>query len=166
MRKLGSGAWILPAIYLLAAAPDYRSATVDQTGQLHIITGSGEEIRPQKIHGQIAFDSPQISPDRRTVGWLVMYPAPTPDGGESTEAPIAGELAIYRDGRIIHTFTTNQIFWDWQFQHQGRRVAYSTGPTHGGAAECVLRELDSGRIVAHWRVESGAAPAWARDLRQ
>ncbi len=88
------------------------------------------------------------------------YPDPPGD-------PLAGKLVIYRAGQMLHTFTTVQVFWDWQFQDGGKRVAYSTGPTHGGAAQCVLRDVDSGHVVARWLVHSGnQPPAWSLDLRQ
>ena len=144
----------LAALPLLAAAATYTSVSVDGRAQLHIFTSTGGEMQPKKSPDQTGFDSPLISPDRHTVGWLVLYDS------------IAGKLVLYRDGRVLHTFDTDQVFWDWQFQENGTRVAYSTGPTHGGAAECVLRDVDSGRIVARWTVGTGTPPGWARDLRQ
>lgn len=120
------------------------------------------------LKDQVAFGDPAIAPDRHTVGWLVMYPFPSPPGAAYHAAPMAGALALYRAGRVIHTFRTDQVvFWDWQFLDGGKRVAYSTGPTHGGAAECILREVESGRIVARWRVKEGEQPpAWSRTLRR
>lgn len=160
------------AILLLCAAAampadsSYRSVSIDDSGRLHIVTSSGQEILPPKLRAQIAFGGPRIAPDGRTVGWLVLYPDPTAPGGTSAGDPLAGALALYRDGRIIHTFDTDQIFWDWQFLDGGKRVAFSTGPTHGGAAECVLRDVDSGKLLAAWHVNNGEEPpAWAKDLR-
>ncbi len=158
---------VLTAFTLFARDPAYRSVSVDGSGQLHIVLDSGKEILPRKTQGQVSFDAALISADSRTIGWLVMYPFPAPPGSDYRGGPIAGGLAIYRGGRIIHTFTTQQVFWDWQFQHGGKQVAYSTGPAHGGAAECVLRDVEAGRIVAHWRVTSDTEPpSWARNLRQ
>ena len=118
---------------------------------------------PKKLGGQVSFGDPTISRDHRTVGWLVMYPDPTIVYYKGAE--IAFKLVIFRAGRVLHTFTTEQMFWDWHFQDGGKRVAYSTGPTHGGAAECVLRDVDSGRTVAHWWVKKGSEPpAWAQTL--
>jgi hypothetical protein len=95
-----------------------------------------------------------------------MYPYPSPSGAKYAGEPIGGALALYSSGRNIHTFGTEQTFWDWQFSDGGKRVAYSTGPTHGGAAECVLRDVDSGKIVARWLVKDGdEPPEWARTLR-
>jgi hypothetical protein len=50
--------------------------SVDKNGQLHIVLDSGKEILPPKSRDQVSFGQPAISPDRRTVGWLVMYADP------------------------------------------------------------------------------------------
>jgi hypothetical protein len=164
---------ILPLLAALAfsvADPIYTSATVDSAGQLHIVLNSGKEILPAKLKGQVAFDSPALSPDGRTVGWLALYPDPTVTYYKG--ATLAGALVIYRAGRVLHTFTAAQVFWDWQFQDGGKLVAYSTGPTHGGAAECVLADVDSGKIVERWAVPPGPEgqeaepPVWARTLHR
>ncbi len=146
------------AISITAATPVYRSVSVDSAGQLHIVLNNGREVLPPKAEGQVAFGKPTISPDRRTVGWLVLY-------AYSQGEPIAGSLVLYRGGRVIHRFKTEQTFWDWQFQDVGKRVAYCTGPTHGGAAECILRDVESGKVVADWGVRRGGEwPGWARTL--
>lgn len=113
----------------------------------------------------MSFGNPAISPDRLTVGWLAMYPDPSAAGNEGAQIP--GKLVLFRGGRVLHRFTTEQVFWDWRFRNGGNEVAYSTGPTHGGASECVLRAVVSGRVASRWRVRNGPAPpAWARDLHQ
>jgi len=142
---------------------EYRSISIDHSGQLQILLASGKQIQAPKLRGQEGFDTPLLSPDHRTAGWLaIYYPDPQNRGMQ-----IARSLVLYRGGRILQKFATEQTFWDWQFQDGGKRVAYSTGPTHGGAAECVLREVDSGRVIARYDLHSGASqPAWARTLRQ
>ena len=166
LRALAGRALPLVAVLtLFANGPAYRSVSVDERGQLHIVLDSGKEILPRKTRGQVSFDSPLISPDYRTVGWLVLYPDLSFTNYASD--PIPGKLILYRADRVLHTFATEQSFWDWQFQDGGKQVAYSTGPTHGGAAECLLRDVESGNIVARWRVKSGSEPpAWSQNLRQ
>jgi hypothetical protein len=128
---------------------------VDQNDQLHIVPDSGKEILLQKTRGQVSFGGPTISPDRSTVGRLAMYPDPTITYYQGVQ--IGFGLAIFRSVRIIHTFTTEQMFWDRQLQDAGKRVAYSTGPTHGGAA--AFREVWCFGIAATisslkaWRLE-------------
>jgi hypothetical protein len=146
----------------------YRSASVDSHGQLHIVLDSGREIVLQKSKDQAAFGDPAISPDRRTVGWLVLYPYPySPQTTYRSYETMSGALALYRNDRVIHQFRSEQTFYDWQFQSGGKHVAYCTGPTHGGAAECVLRDVDSGKVIARWWVKDGEdPPVWARTLRR
>jgi len=155
---------LLLSLTLPALAADYQSVRVDGKGQLHIVPGSGKEILPAKISGQVSFGDAAISPDGRTVGWLILYPDPTVTYYKGAE--LAGGLALYRAGRVVHVFRTDETFYDWQFRDGGKQVAYSTGPTHGGAAECVLREAGSGRIVATWPVrQESEPPGWAKGLR-
>ena len=149
---------------MFAGGARYRAVSIDASGQLHIVLDSGRQVIPQKLHDQVAFDAPLISPNHQTVGWLLEYPDPA--AVNYTGTPIAGGLSIYRNGRVLHTFSSN-VFYDWQFQNGGKRVAYSTGPTHGGATECVLRDVVSGHVVARWSVTQEAKPpVWAEPLRR
>jgi hypothetical protein len=116
------------------------------------------------LPGQVGFDSPSISADHHFVGWLVLYPNPTDPN--RPQDPLDGKLIIYKDGRHIRTVSTKQVFWDWRFQADGKRIAYSTGPLHGGAAVCLLLDVESGREIAKWLViQDGTPPAWAASLR-
>lgn len=152
-------------IAVLASDVAYRVASVDASGQLHITLEDGRQVLAPKLHDQVAFESPLISPDHQTVGWLVEYPDPS--YAHSQANPIAGALILYRNGRIVQKFSTGQVFWDWRFQEGGKEVVYSTGPTHGGATECVLRDVVSGRVMGSWRVTPGRQPpTWAEGLRR
>jgi hypothetical protein len=68
---------LVALIDLLAGDPRYRSVSVGGGGQLHIVPDPGKEILPGRGPGQVSFGQPVISPDRRTVGWLAMYPDPS-----------------------------------------------------------------------------------------
>jgi hypothetical protein len=155
----------------IAQAPTYRSAALDEQGRLLITLSSGRIMQAPYTEGQVSFDEPRISPDHQTIGWLALYPFPVPlpasdsDAKYARDHPIAGALIIYRAGRIVHPFYSDQVFWDWRFVDDGR-VAYSTGPTHGGAAECVLRDVRTGDVIARWPVGSGDPPGWAKELRR
>jgi hypothetical protein len=154
---------VLAASIASAVQPEYKSTSIDPSGQLHIELASGKQIQAPKLRDQDGFDTPLISPDHHTVGWLATYQNPSNRRG----ARFAGKLVLYRGARILRTFDTEQTFWGWEFQDGGKHVAYSTGPTHGGAAECVLRDVDSGRVIARFDIHSGAEqPAWARTLHQ
>jgi hypothetical protein len=176
MGRIASWKFICAVLVFTAAsarlvqAQAYRTAAVDEKGRLRIVSASGAAIVPPRLEGQLGFGAAQISPDHRTVGWLVLYPFPVPASESGAkyarEHPIAGKLVIYRAGRVVRAISTDQTFWDWRFEDQGRRVAYSTGPTHGRAAECVLLDLSTGKTAARWSVGTGKAPAWAANLRQ
>jgi len=141
----------------------YSSVTIDGKRQLHIVMATGREVIPPREKGQVAYGKVSISTDHTTVGWLVQYP--NPSVAYYKGATIAGELVLFRSGKVLRRFQTDQVFWDWKFEDGGRKVAYSTGPTHGGAAECVLREVESGTMLEHWNVDRKAAPPeWARSL--
>jgi len=144
---------------LVSADLSYRSVSIDSAKRLQIELDSGRVIKIARSKGQAEFGDPAISPDHRTVGWLVTYS----NGGDL--ADFSPELVLYRAGHIIHRFESI-MFWDWQFQDGGKRVAYSVGPTHGRASDCVLRDVDSGKVVAEWAVKEGEnPPAWASTLR-
>jgi hypothetical protein len=151
-------AMLLP--YVLAA--QYRSTSVDESGQIHIVLDNGKELLPRKVPDQTSFGDPAVSQDHRTVGWLVMFPDPT---ATYKGAELPGGLVIFRAGHVLHTFTTDQTFWDWQFQDGGRLVAYCAGPTHGGAALCLRRDVNSGRVVTRWLPKEGTEPpAWVKGM--
>jgi hypothetical protein len=158
------GVPLFAVLALFAGDPIYRSVSVDKSGQLHIVLDSGKEILPKKTSGQTSFGVPLISPDDHTVGWLEEFADP---GYGSYFREISVTLVIYRAGHVLHRFRADQVLWDWDFRDDGKQVAYSSGPTHGGAAECVLRDVESGRIVAHWWVKSASEPpSWALGLNQ
>lgn len=161
-----SAFFVVLALNLFASSnrPKYSSARIDGSGQLHIVLNAGREITPRRLKDQVAFSNASISPDHKTIGWLADFP--DPGASLNKTSPIAGLLVLYRNGRLLHTFTTDQVFWDWRFVAFGGKIAYSTGPMHGGASECVLRDVTSGAIVARWKVDSGTLePAWAKSLR-
>ncbi len=159
-------------ILLLAAIPlgagqkrqEYSSLRVDSTGQLHILTDSGREIIPPKIKYQVAFGEAEISPDHVTVGWFVEYDNSAALGFLAD--PVAGDLVLYRNERVLHRFSAKQSLWGWRFVDEGRRVAYTDGPLHGNPAECVLRDSNSGTVIERWAFKENAElPDWARGIR-
>ena len=89
-------ACLLVACVVNAHAAEYRSVSVDAKGQLHIVLRSGREILPPKIQHQVSFDRAAISPDGRTVGWLVMHQDPYTTYYKG--AVLAFRLSLYRGG--------------------------------------------------------------------
>ena len=157
----------LPAIALSAQVRTeaFRSAALDAQGQLHIVLSSGKELLAPRRKYQVSFSSPLISPDGKTLGWLVNYPYP---GTTSPSVdPIPQTLVLYRTGRVLRTISTGQVFWDWRFYHGSRDIAYCTGPTHGGGGECVLLDIASGHLRERWLPENREdqqTPPWAEGM--
>src|SRR4051794_35555921 len=129
----------------------YHSVSIGSTGRVHIVSQSGREMVPPRVNHQVAFGSPAISPDGRTIGWLVLYPYPEPAGYKYVRDPIPGLLVLYRNGRIIRRLRMEPTVYKWRFQSDSKQVAYCTGPLHGGGTECSVRSVDSGEITAYWR---------------
>ena len=147
----------MPSIHAYAENSQYRSVSIDEKGQLHILLSSGRQILPPKLTDQVAFSDPLLSQDHRTVGWLADY------SGDSY--PYSGALVLYRFDHLLRKFSAKQTFWSWRFANGDRDVAYCDGPTHGGAHECDLRSLKSGALLARWIPNNQTdPPAWAKDL--
>lgn len=139
-------------------------AHADAKHRVHIVgTSTAAVVNPER--GQVGVQDIKIAADRRSVGWLEQYPGPLSD------SPVAAKLAIWRDGKIIRTFPTDQSYWSWAFVPggggQGLRVAFHTGPLHGErASHCELRDAITGRVIADWDgdLEDAARPSWVKRL--
>jgi len=135
------------------------SAGPDGTAQITLT--NGEKITIQKEPGQVGVSEPKKAPDG-TVGWLAEYKV------EGLSYPVAGTLLIWRAGKTIRRFPTEQSFYSWTFYAQGKQVAYHVGPLHGGLkSHCELHDAMTGRVIEAWDgdLESGSnRPAWAKGL--
>jgi hypothetical protein len=82
--------------------------------------------------------------------------------------PIAGTLIVWRAGKIIQRFSTEQSFYSWTFNGEGKQVAYHVGALHGETkSHCELHDARSGRLIAMWDgdLEPGNnRPAWTKGL--
>jgi len=153
---------------LVLAADIYASAAIDDQGVLHILTKGGREIVPKKEREQVGFSKPQISEDRRVVGWLADFP------NCCTSYPIPLKLVIYSNDRV-HTFTGIGLpIWHWAFQAGGKRVAFEQETVHGGlGVHYELRCVATGRLIAEYSPKVGPnnqvltdqnLPKWVQQL--
>jgi hypothetical protein len=130
-------------------------------GAAQITLANGEKITIQKEPGQVGVGESHIAPDG-TVGWLAEYQV------DGVSYPIAGTLILWRAGKTIRRFPTEQSFYSWSFCAQGKQVAYHVGPLHGELnSHCELHDATSGRVIAVWDgdLESGNdRPAWTKGL--
>lgn len=172
-RVLGCRSMRVLSIILLsfssaAAADRYVRATVDEDGQLRIVTAAGRTIEPIKEKDQIRFAKPQIAPGGGAVGWLVEYP------NCCTSYPIALKLMIRSDDRV-RAFAGNGLpIWQWGFQSGGSQFAFHQETVHGGMGlHYELRDVASGRLIAKYDpavgpdnhvLPSQSVPAWVAEL--
>jgi hypothetical protein len=144
----------------------YTSFLIDHGGRLHLRLASGQYVLAPKDRRQVKFDTPTISKDGKTVGWLDFYPFPRAGKNDYDPGPIPQGLTIYRNRHILHQFGTNQIFYDWHFWRDATEVAYSVGPTHGGISEAFLCDVQSGKVLAHWLPDDANVPDWAKEFKE
>jgi hypothetical protein len=135
------------------------SAGPDGAAQITITNGKKATI--PKEPGQIGISETRVAPDG-TAGWLAEYRV------EGVSDPIAGRLILWRVGKIIQRFSTQQSFYSWTFYAEGKQVAYHVGPLHGELkSHCELHDARSGRLIAMWDgdLETGNnRPAWTKAL--
>jgi hypothetical protein len=137
------------------------AVSAGRDGTAQITLANGEKITIQKEPGQVGISESHVGPDG-TVGWLAEYKV------EGVSYPIAGTLIIWRAGKTIRRFPTEQSFYSWTFYAQGKQVAYHVGPLHGELkSHCELHDATSGRLIAAWDgdLESESnRPAWTKGL--
>lgn len=135
------------------------SAAPDGTAQIRL--SSGHSIAIPKERGQVGISNGQIAPDG-TAGWLAEFSV------AGVSYPIAGRLILWRAGKIIQRFQTEQSFYSWTFYARGNQVAYHVGSLHGEVkSHCELRDVASGRLIAEWDGDLASdsnRPGWTDGL--
>jgi hypothetical protein len=163
LRHLG-GTILVAALWAAIAAAQsvmIARAYVDGSGAVHVATANGQDVAVPKEKGQTGAEEIKITNDHQTLGWLVVYPNPDPN--RSWEK-LYGKLALWRDGKVVRRFSTEQVFWSWGFWQDGKQVAFHTGPLHG-AGRFELHDLETGRLVAAIDEDvTGTLPDWAQSL--
>ena len=133
----------------------------DRKNHAHVVYANGKNAVVAAERGQIGIDSIQTAENGRTAGWLVLYT--DPDGG----SPVAGSLVLWRAGKIVRRFQSDQTFWSWVFHAHGEQVAYHVGPAHGEInSHCELHDIESGHLVASWDgdLDDPKRPPWTKHL--
>ncbi|MGR8953295.1 MAG: hypothetical protein ACU83V_12905 [Gammaproteobacteria bacterium] len=155
-------AFLLLAAPIAASAEIYDRVAIEPNGQLHIYTEDRREIVPVKDKDQTGFQQAAIAPDRRTVGWLALYP------NCCTSYPIPLKLVIYSDGKT-RVFTGKDLpIWRWRFLSSGKHVAFEQETVHGGlGVHYELRGVTSGELAAEYDPDpenAATPPGWVRKL--
>ena len=115
--------WLALSMAAPAKREVYRSIHVEND-RVIITTTSGRQITPRPEQDQVGIESPRLSPDGKTAGWLVLYE------GHTTSYPIPLTLITYSAG-VVRRYSADAVFWKWAFLEGGRRLAFADGPLHG-----------------------------------
>lgn len=160
LRRALIGAAIIAA-NSAGAQTTYRSATIDSASRLRLITTSGRTISPSRDSDQVGFEAVSISRDRRSVGWLALYP------NCCTTYPIPLRLVVRTADRVRVFEGSGLPIWAWTFI-DGGRVAFQESPVHGDAPlHYELRDVRSGALVEQFDWPTGEPkklPNWVRTL--
>ena len=150
------------------AADTYVQATINEAGQLRIVTAAGQTIEPTKEPEQVGFAKPLISSDGGAVGWLAEYP------NCCTSYPIPLKLMILTNGSVRAYTGTGLPVWHWKFEAGGRQFSFRQETVHGGlGVHYELRDVTSGRLLAAYDPPVGRdnqplprqnVPKWVADL--
>ena len=100
----------------VGAQTSYKSASIDNAQRLRLVTTAGKTIIPPKDSGQVGFESAFISDDRRSVGWLALYP------NCCTTYPIPQKLVVRTPGRVRVFDGSGFPIWRWAFIDDAKLV--------------------------------------------
>lgn len=135
------------------------AATENGAAQITFTDGSKTAI--PKEPGQVSITDAVIAPDG-SVGWLAEFSI------DGVSYPVAGELILWRAGKLVRRFPDDQTFYSWTFYAKGTQVAYHVGPLHGESkSHCELHDVTSGHLIAQWDGDLDARdnrPAWTLGL--
>jgi hypothetical protein len=151
-----------------AAADRYVGVSVDNLGQLRIVTSDGRTITIPKKDAQVGFEQIVISADGASIGWLEL------DTYCCTSYPIPMRLVVYATAQR-RTFTGSGLpIWRWSFTDGGKHIAFHQETVHGGLGiHYELREVSTGTLTAEFNPAVGAdnqplpnqdVPQWVKDL--
>jgi hypothetical protein len=138
----------------------FRQADLDSTGQPRVVLSTRKILRPPRDSNQVAFGHVALSRDRRTVGWVALYP------NCCTSYPIPLELVLLGPEGRRTVVSNGSPIWQWSFSANGRNVVIRQAPVHGDAPDHYeLREIATGRLIAAAERDGsrpGVLPEWAR----
>ena len=125
----------------------YESVKIDAAGLLEILTTDGRTIRPRKSRDQTKFSDPLISPDKKTVGWLVDYPNPC-----CTSYPIPLGLVMYSGGKQRGVpVKMLEMVSGWRVLSGGDQVGLRQETVHGGlGVHYELYDVRMGKLIAQY----------------
>jgi hypothetical protein len=125
--------------------------------QLEFKDAQGVTWPAPKLHDQVGFNQPRISPDGRFLGWLALHP------NCCTSYPIPLVLVVMDRNRHLYQFQGLQATFGWCFHADSSAVAYRREALHGPTPELFeLRRIRDGRLLEAFEVpievSTGNAP--------
>ena len=170
MRKLFA-LLCLASACMPASAQTVTKAYADSKGSIHVITADGRDhtMRPKRWQAGGGFEAIKIAPDRRTVGWLADQLLDPLEASSSDSYPVAQELTIWRDGRVLRRFPAPAlIIWDWIFLDGSKEAAFHFAPPRGQDFDynCARFDIGTGKQIAQWKLDRRdyVIPDWAKPL--
>ena len=109
---------------------------------------------------------PQISPDRKTVGWTQGTHQPCTDWSIGGTMFVNSQLVLFRDGKLLRILKVPGTFiTGWRFWNNEKYVAVGSR-WHHGLGYVRLFETNSGKLLEHWSTPAAAEKnlRWAQDL--
>lgn len=89
--------------------------------------------------------------------------------GLEKQGPLPVALLLARKGHVFRSISGDPFVWNWQFQVDGRRVAFEAGLLHF-SMQCSLEDVDTGEVIATYDCSSeplpADAPPWVRSLEE
>ena len=163
MTRPGGIIFLLAWLIMVAGVPGQgsRPSISARSSAAEITLPDGRRFVVPKEKGQVAISEAQVAADG-TAGWLVEYNA------DGVSYPISGMLVLWRAGKIVQRFQSEQVFYSWSFYDGGKQVAYHDGPLHGEtASHCELHDVATGRVIDKWDgdLEGDTKPGWAAGLK-
>jgi hypothetical protein len=149
-----------------------------ETGPLYIIYSDGthfiQKLPPLRkstdkdtVFNAVGISEVQLADDRQTLGWAVQVE----NCCTSYSVPLS--VVVFRSGRVIHSFDSGQMVWNWMFLHGGNQLAVVWGPTHGPeVGDYRLYDVKTGKLVSEVYGDEASqalkadAPEWAKRLEE
>lgn len=162
-RRAVLSSLILLGLALAATASGQTSPRVfaDSKHDVHIVTPDGKTYLIPRETDQVGIEDVKSSTNSQIIGWLVLYPNP------DVQNAYAGELVLWRGGRVIRTFKFGQAFYSWSFEDGAKHVAYHVDALHFATrSHCELRDVATGRLLKSWwgDLDDPNKPAWTKHL--
>jgi hypothetical protein len=131
---------------------------LDEHRDVHVVTVDSESVR-------VTYDGrsrdPKLSPDRLTVGMLVVE---TVDNGSGQTVEVSSKLRFLRGGGFVQQLEPGGFIRGWAFARKGQAVAVYSGPLHF-AGFYVLYDVATGEQLEYAADPSTASsPDWVRAL--